>query len=79
MSKFWGIQGTWLSGTTGSVGMTGSPGAQGAQGFTDDTYASERFLLEKIKSEYGITNDDLRDFSKVKSKIREKNIDQIIA
>ena len=65
-------------GATGFPGITGSTGMPGTPGIPDDTIKSKIYLLDKIMSQYGITQDDLKEIFKVKDKIRDKNISEIL-
>lgn len=56
----------------------GYPGVTGSQGIPDDTSLSKEYLLNMIMNQFGITSEDLKELSKVKVKIREKNINEIV-
>ncbi len=44
----------------------------------DPRWVNERYLLDIIKKQLGITDEDMRNISIVKSKVREANIDKVL-
>lgn len=44
----------------------------------DPRWGNERYLLSIIKKQLGITDEDMKSTSIVKSKVREANIDKIL-
>jgi hypothetical protein len=41
-------------------------------------YVNEQYLLNIIKKQIGITDEDMRSISTVKSKVRESNLDKVL-
>ena len=44
----------------------------------DPRYENERYLLKIIKEQLGVTDEDMRDTSKVKAKVRAANLDKVV-
>lgn len=76
MSSTKWISGTFTSGPTGPTGSVGATGSVGTSGTQE--YESKNFLLEKIMNQYDISKEDLKSLAKVKAKIRNFNIDEIL-
>jgi hypothetical protein len=45
----------------------------------DYRWENERYLLNIIKTQLGITDEDMNDPGVVKAKVREANIDKVLA
>jgi hypothetical protein len=44
----------------------------------DPRYVNERYLLDVIKKQLGITDEDMRSISMVRSKVRDAKIDVVL-
>lgn len=58
--------------------MSNSGMAMEADMAPDPRWINERYLLDVIKTQLGITDEDMKSTSIVKSKVREANIDKVL-